>query len=54
MVDNANNYKTIRKVAFIYYRQTKEKSFDELFSEIAKELNVSESNVRKCILSSER
>lgn len=53
-VDNANNYKTIRKVAFLYYRQAKEKPFDELVSEIAKELNISESNVRKCILASER
>ena len=54
VVDNANNYKTIRKVAFLYYRQAKEKSFDELVSKIAKELNVFESNVRKCILASEQ
>lgn len=53
-VDNANQYKTVRKVAAIYYRQAKEKPFDELVSEIAKELNISESNVRKCILASER
>ena len=53
-VDNANNYKTIRKVAFLYYRQANVKTFDESVSKIAKELNVSEANVRKCILSSER
>lgn len=53
-VDNANQYKTVRKVAAIYYRQAKEKPFDELVSEIAKELKISESNVRKCILASER
>ncbi len=53
-VDNANQYKTVRKVTAVYYRQAKEKPFDELVSEISKELNISESNVRKCILASER
>ena len=53
-VDNANQYKMMRKVAAIYYRQANGKAFAESVSEIAKELSISESNVRKCILASER
>lgn len=53
-VDNANQYKTMRKVAAIYYRQAKGKTFAESVSEIAAELNISEANVRNCILASER
>ena len=53
-VDNANQYKTMRKVASIYYRQANVKTFAESVSEIAKKLNISEANVKNCILASER
>ena len=53
-VDNANQYKTMRKIAAIYYRQANGKTFAESVSEIAKKLNISEANVKNCILASER
>lgn len=53
-VDNSNQYSTLRKVAAIYYQQPKDKPLEHIVKEIAAELNISENNVRWCIVASTR
>ena len=53
-VDNSNQYNTLRKVAAIYFQQPKDKPFEDIVKEIAAELDISENNVRRCIMTSNR
>ena len=53
-IENSNQYATLRKVAAIYYQQPKDKPLDDIVKEIAAELNISENNVRRCIITSSR
>ena len=51
-IDNNNLYQNLRKVALLYSQQLNDKHLEEVIADIAKELNVSESTVNKCIITS--
>ena len=53
-IENSNQYATLRKVAALYYQQPKDKPLDDIVKEIATELNISENNVRRYIITSSR
>ena len=51
-IDNDNQYKNLRKVALLYSQQPNDKPLEKVIADIAKELNISESTVHKCIITS--
>lgn len=53
-IDNDNQYKNLRKVALLCYQQPKSKPLEKVIADIAKNLNISESTVYKCIVTSTR
>lgn len=53
-IDNYNQYKNLRKVALLCSQQPKSKPLEKVIADIAKNLNISESTVYKCIVTSTR
>lgn len=53
-IDNDNQYQNLRKVALLYSQQPKSKPLEKVIADIAKELNISENTVHKCIITSTR
>lgn len=53
-IDNDNQYMNLRKVALLYSQQPNDKPLEEVVTDIAKELNISENTVHKCIINSTR
>lgn len=51
-IDNDNLYQNLRKVALLFSKQRNDKPLEEAVTDIAKELNISERTVRKCIVTS--
>lgn len=51
-IDNDNLYQNLRKVALLYSQQTNDNPLEETITDIAKELNISENTVHKCIITS--
>lgn len=51
-IDNNNLYQNLRKVASLYSQQSTNKPLEEVIADIAKNLNISESTVYKCIVTS--
>lgn len=51
-IDNDNLYQNLRKVALLYSQQPNDKPLEEAVTDIAKELNISENTVHKCIIAS--
>ncbi|MDD6434483.1 MAG: hypothetical protein PUF84_07740 [Ruminococcus bromii] len=51
-IDNNNLYQNLRKVALLYSQQPNDKPLEEAVTDIAKELNISENTVHKCIITS--
>lgn len=49
-IENSNQYATLRKVAALYYQQPKDKPLDDRVKEIDVKLDISENNVRRCII----
>ena len=53
-IDNDNQYMNLRKVALLHSQQLKSKPLEKVIADIAKELNISENTVHKCIITSTR
>ena len=51
-INNDNLYQNLRKVALLYSQQPNDKPLEEAVTDIAKELNISENTVHKCIITS--
>lgn len=51
-IDNYNQYQNLRKVSLLYSQQPNDKPLEEAVTDIAKELNISKSTVRNCIITS--
>ena len=51
-INNDNLYQNIRKVALLFSQQQNDKPLEEVVTDIAKELNISENTVHKCIITS--
>ncbi|MEE0930208.1 MAG: hypothetical protein UIM53_04345 [Acutalibacteraceae bacterium] len=53
-IDNNNLYQNLRKIALLHSQQPNDKPLEEVVTDIAKELNISENTVHKCIITSTR
>lgn len=51
-IDNDNQYKNLRKVSLLYSQQPNDKPLEEAITDIANELDISESTVHNCIIAS--
>lgn len=51
-IDNDNQYKNLRKVSLLYSQQPNDKPLEEAVTDIANELDISESTVHNCIIAS--
>lgn len=51
-INNDNLYQNLRKVALLYSQQPNEKPLEEAVTDIANELDISESTVHNCIIAS--
>ncbi len=51
-VDNDNLYQNLRKVALLYSQQPNDNPLEEVITDIAKELNITENIVQNCIITS--
>lgn len=51
-INNDNLYQNIRKVALLFSQQQNDKPLEEVVTDIANELNISENTVHKCIITS--
>ena len=53
-IDNDNQYMNLRKVALLHSQQPESKPLEKVIADIAKKLNISESTVQNCIITSTR
>lgn len=51
-INNDNQYKNLRKVSLLYSQQPNDKPLEEAVTDIANELDISESTVHNCIIAS--
>lgn len=51
-IDNNNLYQNLRKIALLHSQQPNDKPLEEVVTDIAKELNISENTVQNCIITS--